>query len=472
MTTTSDAPTPRTGSRLRHRLAEIGRPPRIMGLDVARGLAIIGMAAAHLADPTVLSWRSPSTWGGVVHGRSSILFALLAGVSTALITGRTRRPDRAELPRLRLRLLGRGAAIFVIGLALELLNSAIAVILCVYGVLFVCAIPFLRWRPRSLVIGAAVLAVAGPFVLATLRTLTFSPPGPGVTLAIFGMYPVPVWLAFLLTGLAIGRIEFTTVRAAASLTIIGIGLAIVGYAVGAVTTAVFDSVGGPIGAGSAASSVPGPAADGGTDGVTVGGAGGPAMPGAGGKVQGGIASQVTTVPGSQLATLDATGMTCDTVPGQWINCYPPQPDQTQAAPTPAPDSYWSRLAAADPVRTTLKAATSVADHSGGAPEIVGSGGFALAVLGVSLLAARPLRFLLLPIACLGMMPLTTYSVHVTAYWLLAGGPGGYLQTPSLPLWLINIAALILAATVWTVLWGRGPLERLVGRWARRAEGQA
>ena len=66
-----------------------GRPPRVMGVDVARALAIIGMMGAHLANAPDLVWGDPSTWLGVMVGRPSALFGLLAGVSVSLVTGRT-----------------------------------------------------------------------------------------------------------------------------------------------------------------------------------------------------------------------------------------------------------------------------------------------------------------------------------------------------------------------------------------------
>src|SRR5690606_26645416 len=56
-----------------------GREP---GIDLARGLAVFGMFAAHLlVTAPCFSWSDPGTWTAAVHGNSSILFATLAGVS-------------------------------------------------------------------------------------------------------------------------------------------------------------------------------------------------------------------------------------------------------------------------------------------------------------------------------------------------------------------------------------------------------
>ena len=66
--------------------------PRIRGLDAARGLAVIGMVIAH----TVLSrvyGEDPEGILNFTQGRSAILFATVAGVSLALMSGGRRRLD-------------------------------------------------------------------------------------------------------------------------------------------------------------------------------------------------------------------------------------------------------------------------------------------------------------------------------------------------------------------------------------------
>src|ERR671920_412728 len=105
------------------------RPGRVIGLDVARALAVFGMLGAHFGGGPADVGAAPSSWLGVVHGRSSVLFAVLAGVSLALLTGRTVPPDGEELVRARIRLLVRAAWVFAIGAALEALGTDIDVIL-------------------------------------------------------------------------------------------------------------------------------------------------------------------------------------------------------------------------------------------------------------------------------------------------------------------------------------------------------
>ena len=143
------------------------------------------MAGAHIGETEAFDPFDLSTWTDLVHGRSSILFAVLAGISIALMTGRSALPDPERMPSIRLQLVGRGAVIFLIGLALEMLNTPIAVILTLYGLLYVAVIPFLRWQPWKLLIAAGILALAAPAVLALLAALTLYPTGAGISLVLY-----------------------------------------------------------------------------------------------------------------------------------------------------------------------------------------------------------------------------------------------------------------------------------------------
>lgn len=367
-------------------LRGFGRPPRILGLDVARGLAILGMAGAHIGETEAFDWADPATWADLVHGRSSILFAVLAGISIALMTGRSVAPDRERLPDIRLRLIGRGAVIFVIGLCLEMLNTPIAVILTLYGLIYVAVIPFLRWRPWQLLTAAAVLALVGPALLAFLAAALLHPFGAGIGFVLYGSYPITVWMALVLGGLALGRLHVDRIRTAVTALGIGILLAAAGYGLGALGQTTDASV--PVGSASAA------------------------------------------------------------VESGW-------------------DGYAQAAAADDPLHAALTAFLAVEPHSGGTAEVVGSGGFALAVIALCLLLSGPLRWPLLPLGALGSMPLTAYSAHVVSIVLVAG-PGGFFS--SNPFWGATAIGLLLTTTLWSMLLGRGPLERLVGRGASAMAG--
>ena len=59
---------------------------RILGVDAARGVALIGMMSIHIA-PAIGTDGSTSTTYLIASGRSAALFALLAGVGLALASG-------------------------------------------------------------------------------------------------------------------------------------------------------------------------------------------------------------------------------------------------------------------------------------------------------------------------------------------------------------------------------------------------
>jgi uncharacterized membrane protein YeiB len=387
---------------------EFGRPPRILGLDVARGLAILGMAGAHIGETEAFEWLDPTTWTDLVHGRSSILFALLAGVSIALMTGRSVLPEPERLPSIRLNLVGRGAVIFVIGLALEMLNTPIAVILTLYGILYVAVIPFLRWRPWQLLLGAGVLALIGPALLAFLGAVMLHPFGTGIGFVLYGTYPITVWLALVLGGMALGRMHVERLRTAVIALAVGVVLAVVGYGLGGIGQAAGFST----------------------------------------PVEDSSSSFVDS-----LSFVDSSSFSDGSFPES----------DGGALSTPSGwEGYPQALAASDPLGAVLAAVFAVEPHSGGTAEVLGSGGFALAVIALCLLLSRPLRWLLLPLGALGSMPLTAYSAHVLSI-MLVGGPGGFFSSNAF--WAATAVGLLVVTTLWSMFFGRGPLERLVGRGA-------
>lgn len=210
---------------------------RLVGIDVARALALFGMFGAHVGDvPPFVDWAEPSTWLAVVHGRSSTLFAVLAGVSVALTTGGAALPsgiaplsrDRAAAARWRL--ARRALAVFLIGVALAALGTPVYVILPTYGALFLLAVPALRWGRRSLLVAAGVCAALSvPAALAT--AIAFGEAGDFAVQ--FGVvYPVVTFLAYLLVGVAIGRTRLTDRRVQVAMLVGGAVLAAVAYGVG------------------------------------------------------------------------------------------------------------------------------------------------------------------------------------------------------------------------------------------------
>lgn len=222
-------------------------PSRIVGVDVARGIALLGMAAVHVL-PLEGADGDPTWVEHVASGRSAALFAVLAGVGLALAYGR-----RPSLPRAGTALVVRALLIGAVGLLLGTLDSGLAVILAYYALFFVLVVPWLRAGSRTLVGSALVVAVGMPFVSLAVRddlpARDTASPDPGDLLApgqlisellLTGYYPAAVWAAYLLAGLAVGRLALGSRRTA-------VGLALAGAALAAGSMATSALLLGPLG---------------------------------------------------------------------------------------------------------------------------------------------------------------------------------------------------------------------------------
>src|SRR5699024_8256212 len=91
-------------------------PPRLVGVDLARLLALVGMFAAHV---TAVEDGEVPVLFQVVAGRSSALFALLAGVSLVLVT---RATSAGNVGVHRARLLVRAGVVALVGMVLGVLD--------------------------------------------------------------------------------------------------------------------------------------------------------------------------------------------------------------------------------------------------------------------------------------------------------------------------------------------------------------
>ncbi len=205
-------------------------PSRIDGVDLARGLAVVGMLAAHLLVIPDLDWTDPSTYDGIVHGRSSILFATLAGVSIGLISGGPVPMRGPRLETARLRLLVRAGAIWVIGVLLLFLAVPVYVILPAYALLFVLAAAVLPLRARTLLIAAAVVGLVAPFPQAAIDGLSFwsTPEGADLANAVGWHYPFLTWMAFVLAGMGAARLDLRARATPWLLALAGLALAVAG----------------------------------------------------------------------------------------------------------------------------------------------------------------------------------------------------------------------------------------------------
>lgn len=212
-------------------------PGRVVGVDVARALALLGMMATHLLPGRVgneVPWTQQ-----LAGGRSSALFAVLAGVSIAFVSGRTEPFRGRERVAASVRLASRALLIGAIGLVLGVVPTVIAVILASYAVLFLLGLPFLGLGPRSLFAWAAAWVVTAPVGAHLLRPFL---PDRGVgspqpqdllqpgrllgELLLTGYYPAAVWVAYLLAGMALGRLPLGRPATAARVLVAGVALAL------------------------------------------------------------------------------------------------------------------------------------------------------------------------------------------------------------------------------------------------------
>lgn len=205
---------------------------RLRGVDLARGFAVLGMLAAHLLTLPAWSWSDPAGWADIANGRSSILFATLAGVSIALVSGAARPLPRGPLlTRVRRSLAVRGVLLWVIGVLLIGTGVPVYVILPAYGVLFLLSLPLLRLRAGTLWVIAAALGLVMPWVQPVIDDLPLWQGAGGADLAlILGWhYPFTVWIAFLVAGLAAGRSDLGARSTQLALLVAGASLAAIGY---------------------------------------------------------------------------------------------------------------------------------------------------------------------------------------------------------------------------------------------------
>lgn len=181
---------------------------RLPGYDVARAIAVLGMIMVDVRHELLAYHGStPFLWlFDGIEGKAAALFVLLAGAGLSL---RTRPRGEEYEPLFDHRPLVE-RALLLIGLGLLLLHLWEYDILHFHGVYLLLAIPLLRAPSRALWL-LAVAAVWMAIVLAheldwDVRP-TLTPSGVMRHLFFNGLYPVFPWIAFVLVGMAIGRLE-------------------------------------------------------------------------------------------------------------------------------------------------------------------------------------------------------------------------------------------------------------------------
>ena len=222
---------------------------RVDAIDLARGIALVGMMFVHLGPQWV--GASPPVGQMIASGRAAPLIEMLAGVALSLV--HRRDPDGAGSVRAT---CIRAVVRVVLGLALGSLDQVpVSVILAFYGLLIVMALPFRGLSARTLVVLGLFWAVIAPVLLLWLEIehgpvisdqaewSDLAPPWSLVTeLLVWGAYPAGVWFAYVLVGLGVGRLDLG--RARVALLVLGGGVVLLAVSFGAgalaISRGVFD----------------------------------------------------------------------------------------------------------------------------------------------------------------------------------------------------------------------------------------
>ncbi|HEX5633636.1 MAG TPA: heparan-alpha-glucosaminide N-acetyltransferase domain-containing protein, partial [Gemmatimonadales bacterium] len=186
-------------------------PRRISGVDTARGLALIGMFVAHVAEPAASVDLTELI--ALADERPRLLFALTAGIGLGLLTGGT-RPAVGEKWVLRRQIAIRALLLIALGVfVVAVFNPLVFVILDVYGVAFLLMRPliFIPWR-TAIAVGAVLLTVTPAIASMAERDpawLLVRDSGGGFVVDWFltGAYPVIIWVPVMLIGLGLARAD-------------------------------------------------------------------------------------------------------------------------------------------------------------------------------------------------------------------------------------------------------------------------
>ncbi|WP_230196689.1 DUF418 domain-containing protein [Streptomyces coriariae] len=208
---------------------------RLVGLDLARGLAVFGMYAVHVGpapgqDGVIGFLMEPA------QGRSSALFAVLAGFAVALITGR-RTPKTGLAGRQAVaKVVIRAVILMALGTALTLTGTPVVPILAFYGLFFLLVLPLYRLGTKPLALIAVGWALVGPQLLYALKPvvggrvfLSYGQADGPVSLFFTGGYPALTWVPFVIAGMAVARCDLAAKAVRIRLALTGVALAVTAY---------------------------------------------------------------------------------------------------------------------------------------------------------------------------------------------------------------------------------------------------
>ena len=192
---------------------------RIIGIDIARAIAVIGMIIVNFK--TVFGQEGNLWLQKIAHvfdGKAAATFVVLAGVGIGLMSKTAiAQNDLLKIKKVRVRVIKRAFFLFIIGLSY--ISIWPADILHFYGVyLLITALllhasqKVIMWTAFSLILAFPVLILLFNYDTGwDFEALTYidfwSPAGFFRNLFYNGFHPVIPWAAFMLIGLWFGRLD-------------------------------------------------------------------------------------------------------------------------------------------------------------------------------------------------------------------------------------------------------------------------
>ncbi|MFE4869294.1 DUF418 domain-containing protein [Streptomyces sp. NPDC056682] len=216
---------------------------RLVGVDLARALAVFGMYIVHIGPPLSATDGVGSWVRYLADGHSSVLFATLAGLSLMLIAGHRKPKTGLAGRQAKARIAIRAVILLALGTALAMEYGDV-IILGFYGVYFLLSLPLLRLSAKTLTIIAAGLALVTPqlaFVLkiwlseSVQQTINAYDPLKALSevgvldLLLTGLYPTITWMPFVIAGMALARLDLSATTVQRRLAALGATLTVTAY---------------------------------------------------------------------------------------------------------------------------------------------------------------------------------------------------------------------------------------------------
>ncbi|MEH0556823.1 DUF418 domain-containing protein [Streptomyces sp. B21-101] len=222
-----------------------GRPSmgRLVGVDLARALAVFGMYVVHIGPPLSATHGVGSWVRYMADGHSSVLFATLAGFSLMLIAGRFEPKTGLAGRQAKARIAIRAVILLALGTVMTMEYGGV-IILGFYGVYFLLALPLVRLSAGTLAMIAAGLALVMPQVAFVLTMRLSDSVQQSVNaydplrhlsevgvldLLLTGFYPALTWMPFVIAGMALGRMDLSAAAVQRCLAALGAGLVVGAY---------------------------------------------------------------------------------------------------------------------------------------------------------------------------------------------------------------------------------------------------